>query len=74
MLRTYDVDVRITDANTGEFVENSNHTVEIEVPEGADDVTELIMDEIREILNEENEGDEDWENGAFNWSIDYTEK
>jgi hypothetical protein len=34
-----------------------------------DNVMSSLMDAAREILNEEHEGNEDWENGEYLWSI-----
>jgi hypothetical protein len=71
----YKIKVRIIKG--GEYIGTESYDVKIpDIKEGdpidddeVDNVMTALMDEAREILNEEHEGDEDWENGEYLWSI-----
>jgi len=72
----YTIKVRIIKG--GEYIGTESYDVEIpdDVKEGepinddkVDSVMSSLMDAAREILNAEYEGNEDWENGEYLWSI-----
>ena len=72
----YTIKVRIIKG--GEYIGTESYDVEIpdDVKEGepinddkVDNVMSSLMDAAREILNAEYEGNEDWENGEYLWSI-----
>lgn len=39
-----------------------------------DDVIDVLINEVREELNKDFEGDENWEDGKYDWTIDNFEK
>jgi len=72
----YTIKVRIIKGE--EYIGTETYDVEIpdDIKEGepidddkVDSVMSSLMDAAREILNAEYEGNEDWENGEYLWSI-----
>ena len=53
----------------GEYENSENYPVEIPVDTKEDDEVEVIMDALRPVLQDEFEGDEDWENGDMTWTL-----
>jgi hypothetical protein len=55
----------------GEFSHTESYDVEVAdgTAEDEDNLMEALMDSAREMLADEFEGDEDWENGNYNWTI-----
>lgn len=53
----------------GEFSHSNDYDVEVADDTKEDDLMEALMDSAREILIEEFEGDEDWENGLYTWTL-----
>ena len=53
----------------GQFEESDTYHVDIPDNTPSDDIMDKLMDEVREILNTEFEGNEDWEEGNYNWTI-----
>lgn len=66
---TYKVHIRFLKADNGEYMGNESYDVEVPDDTKEDDLMSALMDSAREILNDENEGDEAWENGEINWTI-----
>lgn len=63
----YNVTVRFK--LNGEYSHSENYNVEIPENTKEDDLMDNLMDATREILQEEFERDEDWEDGNYNWEI-----
>jgi hypothetical protein len=53
----------------GEYENSEHYDVEIPVDTKEDDEVEVIMDALRPILQDEFEDDEDWINGAMDWTL-----
>jgi hypothetical protein len=53
----------------GEYENSETYCVDIPANTKEDDEVEAIMNEIRPILQDEYEDDEDWENGDMSWTL-----
>jgi hypothetical protein len=67
-MKTINATIRFT--RNGEYDGSDNYSVEIPINTKEDDEVEVIMDAVRPILQDEFEGDEDWENGDMTWTLD----
>lgn len=57
----------------GEYENSEDYNVEIPNDTTEDDTMEALMDATRPILNDEFEGNEDWEDGNYTWELnDFT--
>lgn len=63
----YNVHIRFV--LNGEFSHSQDYDVEVADDTTEDDLMVALMDSAREILMEEFEGDEDWENGLYTWTL-----
>jgi len=67
-MKLYTTTIRIY--RHGEFENSFKMDVEIPIEkDNDDDVVEAIMDELREYIESDFEGDEDWENGDIDWVL-----
>jgi hypothetical protein len=66
-MRTINATVRFS--RHGEYENSESYEVEIPADTKEDDEVEAIMDALRPILQDEYEGDEDWENGDMTWTL-----
>ena len=59
----------------GEFSHSEDYDVEVPDNTPEDDPMDALMDAVRPILQDEFEGDDDWEDGNYNWTLyDYEKK
>lgn len=66
--------VHIRFVQNGEYIGTEPYDVEVPDNTSEDGLMDALMDSAREILNEENQDNEAWENGEVNWTITDFEK
>jgi hypothetical protein len=54
-------------SRNGEY--ENTETYDVQIPKNASDETEAIMKELNPLIEQEFEGDEDFENGCIDWVL-----
>lgn len=66
-MKTKNIKAEVRLSRNGEY--EGTETYDVEIPEDAPDEVEAIMDAIRPLIQEEFEGDEDFDDGLISWTL-----
>jgi hypothetical protein len=66
-MKELELTVRIS--RDGEYENTENYDISIPADTSDEDEMEVMMDELRPLIEEEYEGDDDWEDGNISWEL-----
>jgi hypothetical protein len=66
-MKELELTVRIS--RDGEYENTENYDISIPADTSDEDEMEVMMDELRPLIEEEYEGDDDWDDGNIDWEL-----